>query len=109
MSSILATFLSRAGLALITFEKSVAGYKCAKEMAAYFSERGQGRTDWDRVRPKVEVNGKEVPLQVQVDVAKEAAVWAKHTEGLVEECGTRRLFCFPAQAADLQERDLFPQ
>ncbi|GAQ86939.1 XS domain-containing protein [Klebsormidium nitens] len=46
------------GLALIIVEKSVAGYNRAKEMAAFFSEKGQGRADWERLRPKLEVNGR---------------------------------------------------
>lgn len=92
------------------FEKSPLGYFRAKAMAAHFQERGQGRDDWERLQPKVKSKQGEKPLQFsQEDIVTEADTWTRHAEGLVEADGTRRLFCFFAQADDLMHRRLYTQ
>ncbi|GAQ80920.1 hypothetical protein KFL_000660140 [Klebsormidium nitens] len=92
------------GAAVLVIKGNREGISAAKGMDAHFKAMGQGRREWGRVLIK---SG--LPISSR-NVEKELSAWLQHVQGLVEENGSRRLFCYLAtRENDLRDRGLYRQ
>lgn len=63
-------------------------------MGDHWRAKRQGRDAWEELRPPRKRYGELVD--------SEHATWQRCTRGLVEEDGSRRLFCYLATVADME-------
>ncbi|GAQ78530.1 XS domain-containing protein [Klebsormidium nitens] len=82
------------GVVLLHFEETCYGYDRAQEMGECWRAKGQGRDDWEKLRPPRKRYGE--------SVESEHATWQRYMRRLVEEDGSRRLFCYLATVADME-------
>jgi hypothetical protein len=79
---------------LLQFEETCYGYDRARELDECWRAKGQGRDDWEELRPPWK--------RRDATVEEEHDTWQRFRRGLVEEDGSRRPFCFLATVADME-------